>query len=302
MKRIVALVLALIMVVLAGCGGGGSRTGSGKTYDRPLKLYAKVLDGSLTQGDMKMLYPEEYWDYLAQNETLNIETMWTMVEVMLTQRWAMLDEAFGENYRVTYRVTEEELLDEDDDLWPGGAYGLDTDKVDKAYEVTVEYTITGTKMQLTTEAEGVVYRYKGQWYANLELEGDELEQILTGEMTAQESVVENQPSPSVNYSQYREPLDSCFRILTDQWSESDVERIYPQDMWDARDTDPKEASKSLKEDANEVYDALSDSFGRNVEITYEIWSVEKFDQVELEDLQDEASDAGLRKRLLTDGC
>jgi len=304
MKRVLAMVLAMVLV-LSGCGGGGGSGGSGKSYDSALKLYAKVLDGSLTEKDLERIYPEEYWDTLADNETMTPEEMWELLESLLKSVWSNMDDLFGEGYRVTYKVTDEEPIDEDDDRWPG--YGMDPDEISKAYAIEVEYTIKGSKEQMTMEAEGIAYRYDGQWYAILELEDDVMSDIMAGEQSQDTPVtMEPQDSGKITESQCEELIDGYFQLITGEGDADDLLMYFPEDTWeymeDELELDLSDVKRGFANEAEEAAELLEDTFGRNVKFTYTILDIEAYDEDELEELQEECTSLGMKARKLTAAC
>lgn len=311
MKRLIATILIVVLAlgVFTGCGGGGG--GSGKGYDAPLRIYVKMLDGSMSRTDLRRLLPEESWEVLAENEDMSQEDLWEQLEPMLEMVWAMLDKTYGKGYRVTYKVVDEELIDEDDDLWPAAEeMGLDPDKLTKAYALEVEFDIKGSKAQETIEGEGVAFCYDGAWYATMSLEdmgslmgaGEEIPTTSQNRPVVIEPEVSNVPTEA----ECEELMDCWVRLYTGKMDEDDVERMYPADFWehaeDEMDMDIDDAVKSLRTQADDKKEQLRDTFGSNVKITYEILDRTPCDEEELEELQEECEDIGLKARKVTGAC
>lgn len=319
MKRVLAMMLVLVLALgtFAGCGGGGGSSGfggSGKVYDSALKAYAKVLDGSLTEKDLERLYPEEYWDYLAEDEGVSRQELWEQMEPILSMIWLMLENTYGEGYRVTYKVTDEEAIDEDDDRWPTATgNGMELGEVSQAYAIEVEYTIKGSKKEASTSGEGVAFRYDGVWYATLEME--DMDELLGMEMedgdvvtTPQDTPVAMEPQSSrkITETQCDELLYRYFQLISGKGDADDLMVLYPDDTWeyveDELDADLEDVKRGFTVEAEEVTELLEDTFGRNVKFTYTIGDIELCDEDELEEIQDVCGSAGLKARKLTEAC
>ena len=317
MKRLIAMILTVVLALgaLTGCGGGGGGSGflgsSGRVYDAPLKLYVKMLDGSMTQKDLKRLLPEESWEILTENENMSREELWEQLEPMLAMIWVALERTYGEGYRVSCRVTDEERIDEEDDRWPAvEEIGLDPDGLTKAYALELEITVKGSKEEQTVDGDGVAFCYEGVWYATLNLEevGTLVAPGVDFGTTSQEApaVTDRESSDKPTVAECQELMDCWVRLYTGKADEDDVERMFPADFWeyaeDEMDMDVASAVEYLWIQAGEAKERLKDTFGSNAKITYEILDREACDEDTLEELQEDGTEIGLKARKMTGGC
>ena len=80
----------------------------------------------------------------------------------------MLEDEYGKNIKVKYKVIEKEKMDEDDldDLKDElkETYGIAKKSVKKAFEVEIEATIKGKDDEDTDEQEMVIVKIGNKWY------------------------------------------------------------------------------------------------------------------------------------------
>ena len=118
------------------------------------------------------LYPEAVLDYFEENGNSLVDEWSEGIE----QNREYMEEAYGKDVKVSYKVTEEEKLD-DGDLKDVAEmleeqYGLDADSVKKGYWMQFDLTVKGSEEEEEVEdAEILALKIDGKWYvANVMVE------------------------------------------------------------------------------------------------------------------------------------
>lgn len=155
-----ALAVLIILLVLVFGGNGGMT----KPIDN---LIAITFKGKFEK--IKDMAPAEYWEYMEDEYDLDIDEMIEEAEENADDMMDYYEEEYGDNIRVSYKVTKKKELS--DKKLEGiaealaDAYDLDEDKFTSAYELDVEMTIKGSEDDDEEENEMTVIKYAGKWYA-----------------------------------------------------------------------------------------------------------------------------------------
>jgi len=150
------VVIALIIVLISSLGGG---------YKSALdNYYKKFLIGKATEKTIKNMYPEEYWE---END-IDPEDSWESYEEYSEDMVESLEDEYGENLRVSYKITDKDKMDKDDlkDLADElhDSWGVKKKSVKQAYELELDLTIKGSDDEETDEVEIVVVKIGSKWY------------------------------------------------------------------------------------------------------------------------------------------
>lgn len=155
----VAGVIVVIVLLSLLLGGGGMT----KPIDTMIAIGYK---GQVEK--IKDLAPAEYWEYMEDEYGMDVDEVIEEAEEALEDTLESLEDEYGENVRVSYKVTKKKKLS--DKKLEGIAealadtYDLDEDKFTEAYELDVEMTIKGSEDDDENEDELTVIKYKGKWY------------------------------------------------------------------------------------------------------------------------------------------
>lgn len=159
----VVLVLVVLIVL-------GAVLGSVKGYEKTLKNYTKMLKGDVTYESIEAMAPEAYWDYMEEEYELDLKEQ---VEELLEEDYLEemkeeLEDDYGKNFRVSYKVTDEDELDKDDlnDIRDSlkEKYDIPKKSVTKGYELEVEFSIKGSEDEDSDEMDLTVIKIDGKWY------------------------------------------------------------------------------------------------------------------------------------------
>ena len=154
---VVAVVLVIILI--SSLFGGG---------------YKKAIDNFLdfsVKGDvdvLEKLAPEDFWEELEDEYDVKVKDIEDTIEDMLEAQIEKLEDDYGKNVKVKYKVIEKEKMDEDDlddikdDL--KDSYGIAKKSVKKGLEVEIEATIKGKEDEDTNEIELRLVKIDGDWY------------------------------------------------------------------------------------------------------------------------------------------
>ena len=152
------VVLILLIVLLSGNGG------MTKPIDTLIDVGFKGKIEKITD-----LAPEEYWEYLEDEYDVDIDDILDQAEEGLDDTLENLEDEYGDNIRVSYKVEKKKQLSDKKAKGIAEAladeYDLDEDDFGDVYELDLEMTIKGSEDDDEDEAEFTVIKYKGKWYA-----------------------------------------------------------------------------------------------------------------------------------------
>ena len=155
---LVVAVAAVLLIVFLG-GGGGSYSSA---LDKALALY----EGNYDQ--VEDMLPPECWDYIEDYENTSKAEYLYQVEDRFERQRINLEEEYGEEYTVSYDLTEEKELSEPK-LERAAEYlektfYIPAESVTEGYELEVDLTIEGSKGEKTDEEEMIALKIDGAWY------------------------------------------------------------------------------------------------------------------------------------------
>lgn len=165
------LTIILICVFIFGGDSGSGRSGKSSSnrssYTDPLDTYISVMvDGKTSR--VKNLAPQEYWNYLEDEEDTTIEDVMDECEENHEDYIDDLEDEFGANPRMTYRITDTQDMDEATLESIAEAlenkYGIDARSVTAGKELEGELTVKGSDDQDTADMEICVIKIDGKWY------------------------------------------------------------------------------------------------------------------------------------------
>ena len=167
---IAAGIIALIVVVIILLAGN--------QYTTALDNYIAVnFRGDASK--IELLAPKEYWDYVEEEYDRTVEDMKDSLEENWDDVKDALEDQYGKNVKVTYKVTKEreisdkklekiaEALEE--------TYGIDEKSVKAGYKIEAELTISGSEDDDDDEGTFNIIKIGNRWYMiNYYESGDEL--------------------------------------------------------------------------------------------------------------------------------
>ncbi len=113
------------------------------------------------------MQPTEVWEYMEKEYDQEMPDEKDFEEIYESSLEA-LEEEYGKDVSVSYKVTDKDELDEDDlkDIRNTlkDTYDISKKDVTAAYELDVELTIEGDDDEETKDATFIVYKLNGDWY------------------------------------------------------------------------------------------------------------------------------------------
>lgn len=163
-KNIAILAGAVVVVVLAiilisSIAGNGYK----KAIDN---FFAVTVEGDVDK--LEKLAPEEFWEELEETFDVKLKDIKKNVEEEFEATFESLEDDYGKNIKVKYKVLDKEELDEDDldeikDILKD-SYGIAKKSVKAGYEVEIEATIKGKDDEDTDEQDMTIIKIDGDWY------------------------------------------------------------------------------------------------------------------------------------------
>lgn len=158
----VAIVLVLLILIISLIAGSGA-------YKKAIGNY---IDATFRGKENKIekCAPDEYWDYIKENSDIKISDVTKNYKDEYYEDLVdALEEEYGSNLKFNYKITDkdevsEKILDEIKDSLKAN-YDIQRKKVTKAYELEIEIKIKGKDDDDTNDAEMIVAKIDGKWYA-----------------------------------------------------------------------------------------------------------------------------------------
>ena len=154
---VAALILIVVLVI---CLSG---SGPEKALDRYMDVfyYGK-------SSRIEKLAPKEYWDYLEENEDMDIEDAEDQVKTFYKTIIRGLEDEFGDDIKISYKVTEiddvkKSTLDKMKDKIKS-TYDIPKKDVTDAVEMEVEMTIKGDDDKDSDDITLYAVKIDGDWY------------------------------------------------------------------------------------------------------------------------------------------
>lgn len=161
----VVAVIALIIIISAIFGGAGYNKAIDNLID--VSMYGKL-------DKLEDLAPAEFWDMVKDETDLSVKKFVEELEdsEFVEEMLDSMEEEFGKNVKVTYKVTDEDELDKDDlkELkdYLKEEYDVSKKDVKKAYELELEMKIKGSEDDDEDETDLVVVQIGKKWYPMVE--------------------------------------------------------------------------------------------------------------------------------------
>jgi len=181
MKKLLCLLLSILLVLsFAACSSDEdddddrksskkSKTSATESYEDAIELVVKLYTADLSRSEFEKMIPADIWEYYEDEEGMSVDDCYELVADGMEEEYAELEEQFGEDFKVTYEIlNEEEAQDGDIEEFLEmieEQYGLDPDDFGDFYEVEFAVTISGSEDEDTEEVEMIFVEYKGSWYA-----------------------------------------------------------------------------------------------------------------------------------------
>lgn len=154
-----AAVVVIVVLIVALTAGGGYKSAINNYIDVMIKGQVNKLD---------KLAPQEYWEYYEDNYDMNIDDLEKDAEDMVDTIIDMLEEEYGDNVRVSYKVTKEDKLTDNElnEIREGvnDRYGIARKSVTEGYDISFDTTVKGNDDEMTSEASAYIVKIDGGWY------------------------------------------------------------------------------------------------------------------------------------------
>lgn len=187
MKKLLCLLLSILLVLsFAACDSEDdddddrrssrrSKSSTSADYEDAIDLGVSLFDGSASKSDVKRLYPEDLWEYMAQESGESTEELREQLYEMLKEARADMEDEFGKDFSIEYEILEQKDVpkSEFDEFKENMEeyYGLDADSFEQCRELEMRVIITGVEEEEETSSVHMV-QYDGAWYiAELLMEG-----------------------------------------------------------------------------------------------------------------------------------
>lgn len=159
-----AVALVLIIVLIVSVAGG-------KPYEKAIDNYFDIaFSGKL--DNLKNMAPEAYWEYMEEEYDVDVDDMIDELEDGIEDLVEMMEDEYGKNIKVSYKITDAERFDEDDlkDVKEEmkDNYDISKKSVTDAYELELETKIKGSEDDDEDEVEMYVVKIDGKWYCMTE--------------------------------------------------------------------------------------------------------------------------------------
>ncbi len=190
MKKLLCILLSLLLMLsFAACesedddddrrssrrskkGEATSDTDSGSNsssdYEDAIELMMKVYECDISKSELKSMFPDVLWDYFEEEEGMTLDDCYDMISEGLEDERADLEEEFGEDFKIEYKILSQTDVDEDEfeefKEYMEEYYGMDTDSFGACYEVEIKGTISGENDEETSEMTYHVVEFDGSWY------------------------------------------------------------------------------------------------------------------------------------------
>ena len=153
-----AIVAAILVIwgLIALLGGGG--------YKQPIDDMIDMQMGKASKAQIKRMFPKE----MIEEADLDMDDYWDEYKDSKEDMLEELEDQFGKNVKISYKITDKEKWDKDDleeaaELL-NEAYDIKESKVKAAYELEIEMKIKGRDDSDETETTLNVIKIGSKWY------------------------------------------------------------------------------------------------------------------------------------------
>lgn len=156
---IAAGIIALIVVVIILLSGSKYTTALDNYFD--VNCYGKA-------DKIELLAPKEYWDYYEEENDKSLDDLKEQFEENWDDMQDMLEDRYGKNIKVTYKVVDEDKISDRKMKKIAEAledtYDIDADSVKEGYKIDVEMTIKGSEDDDEEESTFNIIKIGSRWY------------------------------------------------------------------------------------------------------------------------------------------
>lgn len=181
MKKFLCILLSILMLLsFAACGSDNddddddrrssrkSKSSVSDDYEEAIDLCLKVFTGSITKSDVKRMFPDDLWEYMAEEEGESVDELCEEMYDMLKDTKAEMEEAYGDGFSAEYEILDKDTVDEDElDEFKEEAeeyYGLDPDKIGECYALEMQVVVSFDGEEEEQNETIHVLEYDGAWY------------------------------------------------------------------------------------------------------------------------------------------
>ena len=186
MKKLLCLILSVLLVLsFAACASEedddresrkskknkestSDVVASAGSYEDAIDLCLKVFVGSITKSDVKQMFPDDLWEYMAEEEGESVDELCEEMYDMLKETKADMEEAYGDGFSAEYEILDKKTFDgEEYDEFKEGAEescGLDPDKFGKCYEMKMRVVVSFEDEEEEQNETIHMFEYDGEWY------------------------------------------------------------------------------------------------------------------------------------------
>ena len=152
-------IIALLVVVIILLSGSKYTSALDNYFD--VNCYGKA-------DKIEFLAPKEYWDYYEEKNDMSLEDLKEQFEENWDDIQDAMEDEFGKNIKVTYKVVDEDKLSNRKMEKIAEAledtYDIDADSVKEGYKIDVEMTIKGSEDDDEEETTFNVIKIGNRWY------------------------------------------------------------------------------------------------------------------------------------------
>lgn len=152
----VAIVLVVLIVAVSILG----------SYERAIDTYIDVVKGKFEK--IEKMAPPAYWDYFEDTYDMDVKDLIENLKDASDSILDDLEEEYGDNIKISYKVTDADQLDKDDlkEIKDSlkDRYDIAKKSVTDAYELDVELKIVGSEDEDEEEMECYAVKIDGKWY------------------------------------------------------------------------------------------------------------------------------------------
>ena len=173
MKKLIALLLAILMVFALGAcggesggnGGNGGNGGSNDNYEAAINTFLEVKYNNAADK-IEGLVPEKFWKFYEENYNMPRKSVIDEAKYVIGQTQIELKEQFGDDYKVTPTLSDVEKVTGDKLSKIAAAFeeqkGIKASDIKDAYELKLSVACNGG--DTWEEFEIGVIKIDGAWY------------------------------------------------------------------------------------------------------------------------------------------
>jgi hypothetical protein len=168
---IVAAVAVLAVCLLSAFGVIG--------YKKAVKNYVDVeYKYVVSKSKIESLAPKEYWEYYEDEYDEDLDDVVDEYEDYADEKIEYLDDEFGDDWRVTYKIEDKEKISDSKLKKIARAlhddYDIKKSSVKKGFDIELELEIKGSEDDDDGDDDIAVLKIDGKWYpVYYEIDGDE---------------------------------------------------------------------------------------------------------------------------------